>query len=311
MFEDGILESPKINHIILPFCSAIALYLVCLGVPCSTAAVAANVSPMEAARNNDLTELSIEDLMNLTVTSASKKPESISHAPASVFVITQDDIRRYGYRTLGEALQRVAGLYISSDRNYDYLGVRGFARPGDYNARVLVLIDGNRINDALYDSSAIGEDLPLNMNDVERIEVVKGPGSALWGTNALLAVVNLITKKGKDIDGIGVTADYGSHRRMDILIEAGGVSKHGLEVAGSFSTMNSNGQSRIYFPEFDAPSTNNGVAEGVDGEESQRGHLSASYKGLKFFAYSGRRKKYVPTASWGGLVQHAIIHCRQ
>ena len=95
---------------------------------------------------NDLTELSLDELMDVTIVSASKREQKLSHVAASAFVIKDEDIKRYGYRTLGEALKRISGLYLSSDRNYDYLGVRGFSLPGDYNSRILVLIDGHRGN---------------------------------------------------------------------------------------------------------------------------------------------------------------------
>jgi iron complex outermembrane receptor protein len=250
---------------------------------------------------SDLTTLSLESLLDIEVITASKKAEKMSDCPAAVFVISKDEIQRFGYRSLSEALQRVIGLYVSSDRNYEYLGVRGFARPGDYNTRVLQLIDGHKLNDPVYDYAMVGEDLPLDIESVERIEVVKGPGSALWGTNALLAVINIVTKKGGDIGYPRMTTEYGSYDRTKLFIEYGNDYRSGLQLSGSFSTLDSKGQQQIYFPEFDDPTTNNGFAEAVDDEEAARGYITASFKGLSFFFNKGRRTKTIPTASWGAV----------
>ena len=165
-------------------------------------------------RRKVLADMSLEDLMSVEVTSASKKAENRTDAPASVFVVTRDDIERNGYRTLADALRQVVGFYISNDRNYSYIGLRGYARPGDYNSRILLLVDGVRVNDPLYDTAPVGEDSPVDMESLDRIEIVKGPGSALWGANAVLAVINLITKRGSDIAGTGLRQEFGSTSRQ-------------------------------------------------------------------------------------------------
>jgi len=135
---------------------------------------------------------SLADLLTLevpSVYSASKRTQKITEAPAAITIITADEIRKHGYRTLAEALPSVRGFYVSYDRNYSYLGVRGFARPGDYNSRALLLVDGHRINDNVYDSALVGTEFPLDLDLVERIEVVRGPGSSLYGTSAFFAVI--------------------------------------------------------------------------------------------------------------------------
>jgi iron complex outermembrane receptor protein len=258
----------------------------------------ANAAEQGKGSASDLTELSLEELMEIEISAPSKKPVSISEAPASVVLITRSDIRRYGYRNLAEALQRVIGLYVTNDRTYQYLGVRGFARPGDFNTRVLMLVDGHRINDPIYDYAPIGEDFPIDIESIERIEVARGPGSALWGSNALLAVVNIITRKGSDIEGVRVAGEYGSHSRAKAFLELGRKFDSGLEIAGSITTLDSKGQKHIYYPEFDDPSTNNGTAEGLDGMEVLRGYLTASYEGVRFFFTKGRRDKDIPTGSY-------------
>lgn len=249
---------------------------------------------------DDLTELSLEELMDIKIVAASKKKQRISQVAASAFVITRDDIRRYGYRTLGESLRRISGLYLSSDRNYDYLGVRGFSLPGDYNTRILVLVDGHRVNNALYDASLLEEGFPIDIEGIERIEVVKGPGSALWGSNALFAVVNVITRKGSDMDGGRVLAETGSHMRRKGFVEYGRLFDNGFELAGSVSGLESDGENHIYFPELDQPGFHHGVAEGVDDENAYKGYLSLAYHEVGLMLYKNKRRKTVPTAAWDG-----------
>jgi iron complex outermembrane receptor protein len=267
------------------------------------AALLSTTFPMAVAlAGEDDEELSVEEQLFFSeeelVSSASKKVETVTEAPAFATVITRDDIRRYGYRNLAEALRRVPGLYANNDLSWQYLGIRGFARPEDYNTRFLVMIDGHRLNDPIWDYGPIGEDLPIDIESIERIEVVKGPGSALWGTNSLLGVINIITRKGSDIDGGRVAGEIGTHDRAKGFVELGKKFDNGLEIAGSISALDSDGRNRIYFPEFDDPSTNNGVVKGLDGTAAARGYLSASYQGLRFLFVKGQRKKDIPTASY-------------
>ena len=97
---------------------------------------------------------------------------------ASATVVTAEQIRALGFRTLADVLRSVRGVVVSSDRTYSYLGVRGFSTPGDYNTRVLLLIDGNRVNDTIYDQAFLGSEFPLDIDLVERVEFIPGQGSA-------------------------------------------------------------------------------------------------------------------------------------
>jgi iron complex outermembrane receptor protein len=115
----------------------------------------------------------------------------VTEAPSSVTIVTSEDIRRYGYRTLAELLRSVRGFYTSYDRSYTSLGVRGFGQPGDYNSRILLLLDGHRLNDNIYDSAMLGTEFILDIDLIERVEISRGPGSSLYGNNAFFAVVKL------------------------------------------------------------------------------------------------------------------------
>jgi outer membrane receptor protein involved in Fe transport len=262
--------------------------------------VALTTSTINAfAQTSDLANLSLEELMDIKVTSASKKAETISNAPAAVTVITSEDIRLFGYRTLAETLTRVPGFYVSNDRNYEYLGVRGIARPGDYNTRILLLVDGHRINDPVYDYAPIAEEFPVDIQDIDRIEIIKGPGSSLWGTNALLGVINVITKTGGAIDGTVLTGEYGTFRRRKGVVQLGKKLDNGAQIAASVSTLTNDGEENTFFPEFNQSNNNFGVAQNRDDEFARKASLRASLHGTNFEFFTKERDKTVPTGAYG------------
>lgn len=143
----------------------------------------------------DLAAMPLEGLLDLRVTGASRQPQRMSQAAASVSVISGDELRALGYRSIADALRSLRGLMVVDDRSYSYLGVRGFYAPGDYNTRVLLLVDGNRVNDVVYDQAMIGSEAPLDIEQVERIEFIPGQGAAVYGANALFGVVNVVTRR--------------------------------------------------------------------------------------------------------------------
>lgn len=152
------------------------------------------VAQLARAAQADLTELSLEQLLTVEVSSASKYSQPTGEAPSAVQVISREDIRLHGWRTLSEALASLPGIYINNDRVYDFPGARGFQIPGDYNTRFLLLIDGQRNNDNIYQQALTGSAGWLDMSVVERIEYIPGPGSAIYGSNAMFGVINVITR---------------------------------------------------------------------------------------------------------------------
>ncbi|MBL8473345.1 MAG: TonB-dependent receptor [Rhodocyclaceae bacterium] len=183
--------------------------LCCLRRRATLCAVAAALSGSAVA--DDLADLGLETLLDLNVETASRFPQKRSEAPSAVTIITADDIRAYGYRTLGDLLNAVRGLYVFTDRAYDFLGARGFGRPGDYNGRLLLLIDGYRTNEPVYGTAAIGTEAFLDMALIERVEFVPGPGSAVYGNNAFFGVINVITKNGQSFQGAQLAQTAGDH----------------------------------------------------------------------------------------------------
>jgi iron complex outermembrane receptor protein len=269
--------------------------LAALVVPALMAGSAAAQSP-----TRDLGELSLQQLLEAEVTStASKFPQQVTQAPASITIVTAEEIRRYGHRTLSDVLRSVRGLYVSYDRNYSYVGVRGFGRPGDYNTRMLLLIDGHRLNDPIYDMAPIGTDLPIDVETIDRVEVIRGPGSALYGTSAFLAVVNIITKTGGRDAGIHAQVEGGSLETYRGRLSAGHVFGNGTDVIVSASIQDIDGAGHLYFPEFDAPETANGIVREADDDETGRLFGAVSFGGLTIRGAFAERHKHVPTASFG------------
>ncbi len=255
----------------------------------------------QAAAQSSLRDLSLEELMGLDagmVFGASERLQPVTEAPASVSFITADEIARYGYRTLADILRGVRGLYVTDDRNFSYLGTRGFGKPGDYNSRILLLINGHRVNDNVFGQAEIGAEFGLDPAMFERVEIIRGPASSLYGDSAFFAVVNVITRSGASLDGGTVTVEAGTLGMRLVRASAGRRLASGLDMALSGTYQQREGVARLYFPEFDAAATNNGVADGLDGEGLRQFYGRLTFKGLDVTGAYGRRQRDVPTASF-------------
>jgi outer membrane receptor for ferrienterochelin and colicins len=250
----------------------------------------------------NLTDLSIEQLVNIevaTVYSASRHEQKVTDAPSSVSIVTADEIKRFGYRTLDDVLRSVRGVYVSNDRNYSYIGMRGFLRPGDYNSRVLLLIDGHRLNDNIYDSIYTGTEAVLDLNLIERVEVSRGPSSSIYGNNAFFGVINIVTKPGAAVSGLEAGASAASYNTYSGILTFGKKFKNDLEVLLSGSLYDSAGHGRLHYPEFQ--SINNGIAEDRDEDSAHRFFAKFSYHDFTLSGAFVSRTKSVPTASFSSL----------
>jgi outer membrane receptor for ferrienterochelin and colicins len=238
----------------------------------------------------NLEQMSLEQLMNVSIVGASKYEQKQQQVAAAVSVITRKDIRTYGWRTLGEALASLPGIHTTYDYQYEYLGTRGLGLPGDFNSRILITINGNRINDATYDQGPTGRDFPLDIDLIERIEFIPGPGSAVYGQNAMLGVVNIVTRKGSDINGAEVSASYQTAEAMpQERVTLGKKFDNGIDALISFSGVQARGANRFF--EF-GDSGIAGVARHMDGENVKQMFAQASYGPLSFdFVYGNRRKE--------------------
>jgi iron complex outermembrane recepter protein len=166
-----------------------------------------------------LKSLNIEDLLDAEVTSVSKKSERWADATAAVFVITADEIRRTGVRTIAEALRMAPGIHVAQmDANKWVVSARGFS--DTFSNKLLVLIDGRSVYTPLY--SGVFWDIQDTMiEDIDRIEVIRGPGATLWGANAVNGVVNIITKTAQETQGALVTVGAGSHEEYNAAVRYG------------------------------------------------------------------------------------------
>jgi outer membrane receptor for ferrienterochelin and colicins len=257
---------------------------------------------LAVAQETRLADLSLEQLMNIkieTVVGASERLQPVTEAPSSVTIVTADDIARYGYRTLADILRSVRGLYVSDDRNYSYVGVRGFERPGDYNSRVLLLVNGHRVNDSVYDQAGIGAEFGIDPAMFDRVEIIRGPASALYGTSAFFAVVNVITKTGAALDGASASIEDGTLGTQLARLAVGRRLLNGLDIALSGTYERSDGMTRLYFPAFASPASNGGVAQGLDGSHVADVYAHVGFRGVTLTAAYGNRQKFVPTASFG------------
>ena len=179
-------------------------------------------SPKEDAEVEKLLSLSLEELGNVTVTSVSKKSEPENEAAAAVFVITQDDIRRSGAVNIPETLRMVPGLSVAQSGSNNWtVTSRGFN--SQFANKLLVLIDGRTIYSPLF-SGVIWDSQDIVLADIERIEIVRGPGATLWGANAVNGVINIITKNSRDTQGGLATATVGNQM-------IGGAVRYGAKIA--------------------------------------------------------------------------------
>lgn len=167
-----------------------------------------------------LKSLSIEDLLQAEITSVSKKSESLFSAAAAVTVITGEDIERTGVRSIQDALRMVPGLNVSSiDASRYAIGSRGFNEY--FETKLLVLVDGRSTYTPLY-SGVYWNALDTVMQDIDRIEVIRGSGATVWGANAVNGVINIITKNSSDTQGGMVSASVGNFDQPDVSARYGG-----------------------------------------------------------------------------------------
>jgi iron complex outermembrane receptor protein len=271
-------------------------------------AVTSNLlSAQGAEMGTDLTKLkslSLDQIMQIeipTVFGASKHDQKTTEAPSSVSIVTRREIQVYGHRTLADILRSVRDFYVTDDRNYGYVGVRGVNRPGDFGGRILVLVDGLRINEPIYDSAGVLNDFPIDVDLIERVEVIRGPGSALYGNNAFFAVINIITRRGGDVNGLEASTEAGSYDTYKGRLTYGKVFQNGLSILLNGSLLDSEGNDRLYYKAFDQPANHRGLAIGRDDDSFESANLTLGYKDFTLQAGYHSRRKDVPTGPFGTI----------
>jgi iron complex outermembrane receptor protein len=188
---------------------------------------AAHATELDAGMPEDLTDMSLEALMNLEVTSVSKKPQRQSDAAAAIFVVTNNDLRRWGVTNIPEALRRVPGIDVARiDANKWAITSRGFN--SRFANKLLVLIDGRSVYTPLF-AGVYWDTQDVVLEDVDRIEVIRGPGGTLWGANAVNGVINIITRSSADTRGDMVSVTAGDEVKGIGTVRHGGKLKNGAD----------------------------------------------------------------------------------
>lgn len=238
-----------------------------LSAGCTVAAIimvaVLSASAAQQASSPDLSNATIEQLMNIEVTSVSKKTEKLSRVAAAIYVITQDDIRRSGATSIPDLLRMVPGLDVAQiNANTWAISSRGFN--SEFANKMLVLIDGRTVYDPLFSGVFWNiQDLPLE--DIERIEVIRGPGATVWGANAVNGVINIITKNSAETQGGLASSGWGNATGPFGLLQYGG-------------RLGRNATYRVYGKYFDRSSFLRGPGEhAADGWNAMRGGFRSDW----------------------------------
>ena len=246
---------------------------------CALACAACIAFSAGSASSADLADLSLEELANLEVTSVSRRAEKLPDAPASIFVITGDDIRRSGATSLGEALRLAPNLQVARiDATQYAISARGFNN--SIGNKLLVLIDGRTVYTSLF-SGVFWDQQDVMLEDVERIEVISGPGATLWGANAVNGVINVITRPSAATQGTLVSLGAGN-------LEQGAAVRYG-------GALDDGGHYRLYAKGTRLQNTRTAAgAAVVDGRDWSQAGFRADWLGgrggftLQGDAYAGR-----------------------
>lgn len=218
----------------------------------STPSFAADPLAADEPSTDSLADMDLESLMNLDVTSVSKREGKLGTSPAAIFVITGDDIRRSGVRSIPEALRMAPGVDVAQiDANKWAVSIRGFN--DQYANKLLVLMDGRSVYTPLF-AGVYWDVQDTLLEDIDRIEVIRGPGATLWGANAVNGVINIITKKAKDTQGLLLSGGVGNENRFF------GEGRYGFAIGDKI-------QGRVYAKGFDNDSFWDGRLDDHGGDE--------------------------------------------
>src|ERR1017187_3815450 len=290
-----------VRHRIMLNCRPIPMSLVC-------ACLAFPATPDGKTQKAGDEQILFGDLP--TVEAAALHAQTLAEAPANVRVITAADIRHYGYRTLAEALASVRGFYATYDHTYHYMGVGGVSLPGDFNTRFLVMLNGHPLTDNIYNSNGFfGQDFGLDMDLVERIEIIRGPTSALYGSNGVLANINIVTRSPVDADRLRASAETDSAGERKLSLAASMNLGHGANLLISASVFNNLGVPFATGGLAVLPGTAS-VVPNADGKRGYHTFANLIWHNWSFIAYFNSRLKQTPigvgTSFNGDPAQHAV-----
>ena len=196
-------------------------------------------------------------------------------------------------------------MYVTDDRNFSLVGTRGFAKPGDYNSRILLLVNGHRVNDNVFGQAEIGAEFGLDPAMFERVEIIRGPASSLYGDSAFFAVVNVITRTGASLGGGAVTVETGTLGTRLLRASAGHRFDSGLDVALSGTCEHSDGVQRCTI-RVRLAGHQQRRGRGTRRRGRQAGLRTAFLGDITLTGAYGTRGRDVPTASFGTLFNEQI-----
>lgn len=261
----------------------------------------------------ELSTVDIEQLLDLPIAALSRRTETTADAPGAVFVLTGEDLRAQGARTLTEALRTVPGLFVYEDGHWPTLGFRGVGLLADYSTRVLFLVDGHPIGDSLgMGRSYIGRDLPIPLTAIRRVEIIKGPVGAVYGPTAFLGVVNVVTREpGGNETGLalrGQGRDEGTTgAEGEALLARGDATDGAVASASAFGTR---GQDQRYpewslaQPPYDpgrAPPPGD-VVRSMDTSSAANGYVRVAVHGVEGAGTCGWFTRRIPSAPYDVVI---------
>ncbi len=246
----------------------------------------------------DAIELPLEELVKIRVLSTPKFAEDPDKIPTTTSILTAEDIRTFGWRTLTDALRSLQGFNVTDDHTYTFAGTRGISTPGDFRARMQVLIDGVAINENIYASSLIDSAFPLDIDLIERIEVIRGPSASVYGGDSMFGVINVVTRSGQSLSGPELGLAYGSGNQRQARVSWGGrvgdnhlvVSLSGFDAAGHGLTFN----------DTDASGLGQRI-QGIRAEQGKRMFIQARGADWRLTLLHGQRERTIPHGSYGAI----------
>ncbi len=271
-------------------------------MPAALALLLGTASAARAAEDPDMARLLTMDLGQLSeirsVTAAGRFPQKLSEAPSRVSIVTADEMRAYGHRNLADVVRFIRGLHTGYDGSYEIAGTRGVAPSGDYNTRLLVTIDGIRITDSIYSQGPVGNEFPLDLEMIERVEFLPGPGSAAYGNNAFFGVLNVVTRKPswaprREI-GLAAGSDGEAQGRLTFDQPVGDEARLLLSVNRDYRS-----GPHIRFPAFAEEGVSDGIARDMDSEAASRLFARLDTQSWQFRLLASDRVKTDPSAPFG------------
>lgn len=257
------------------------------------------ISAEEEEKTDSHRDLSLEALLNLELSTINKNLVRFTNAPAALTIVTRADIRAFGWRDLSEVINAQIGFNVFTDRTYHFITSRGYYQANDPNSRVLLLINGHSVVEFF---GYFNGHLPsLELSQLERIEIVRGPQSASYGTNAMFAVINLVTLPYPH-DGF-VELEAGSHEQQKITLARAKTSRYGAHWQGHITYEKGDRQS-LYFEEYDQPGLSSGHSPAAaNQEESLKLSMEVITGEWRIQGFLFRRQKHVPVGLFGGAFQ--------